>query len=57
VAGEQIDLVEALFPEGQGSHDEQEDAGDGDVGAPARLEETLGLETQVEFVGAETREV
>jgi hypothetical protein len=57
VAGEQVDLVEALLSEGERPHKQQEDAGDGDHRALAGLEETLGLEPQVELVGAETGEV
>jgi hypothetical protein len=49
--------MEALFPQGQTAHHQQEDPSDGDLGPLAGLEETLSFETQIELVGAETGEV
>jgi hypothetical protein len=49
--------VEALLPQSQGTDHQEEDAGDGDLRTLAGFEEILGLQTQVELVGAETGEV
>jgi hypothetical protein len=57
VSSEEVNLVEALLAHGQGAYHQKEDAGDGDLRSLAGLEEMLGLETQVELVGAETGEV
>ena len=56
-AGEEVDLVEALLAQSQGTHHQKEDLGDRDLRPLARLEEVLGLCLQIELVGAETGEV
>jgi hypothetical protein len=57
VAGEEIDLMKALLAQGQGSYDQQEEPGDGNLRSLSRFEERLGFQAQVELVGAETGEV
>jgi hypothetical protein len=57
VAGKQVDLMESLLTQSQRAHHQQEKAGDRDLRALAGLEETLGLHSQVELVGAEAGKV